>query len=271
MRQILTLLVLASFLAACSASGSKMPADNVVPVGANGGYGKVGKPYKISGKWYYPAVDQAYDEVGIASWYGKQFHGKKTANGEIYNMNSLTAAHKTLPLPTNVKVTNLQNGRSIIVRVNDRGPFVGDRVIDLSRRAAQVLGFTNQGTTKVRVQVVDQYGKVAKPNKRYAKNTQRQKSSGFRNSQATREAKQSKASSGVIQVQVGSFRTKDNAHSRVRELKSAGIRATITKAVVNGLMYFRVIAGSYSSRGAADTTLETVQARGFFDAHVIIN
>ncbi|PWR25903.1 septal ring lytic transglycosylase RlpA family protein [Zavarzinia aquatilis] len=117
------------------------------------------RPYQIKGVWYYPKVDWSYDETGIASWYGEPFHGRKTAIGEVYDMNEMTAAHKTLQLPADVRVTNLENGRSVMVRVNDRGPFVNDRIIDLSRRAAQLLGFQNQGTARVRVQVVDESGR----------------------------------------------------------------------------------------------------------------
>ena len=113
---------------------------------------KVGQPYQINGEWYHPRmVDPYYREVGVASWYGVPFHGRKTANGEIYDMHSVSAAHPTLPLPSLVKVTNLQNGRSLTVRVNDRGPFAKRRIIDLSRRAAWELGFKEQGTTDVEV------------------------------------------------------------------------------------------------------------------------
>ncbi len=119
---------------------------------------KVGTPYQIDGVWYYPHEDAHYDKVGIASWYGPGFDGRPTATGEIYDMNGLTAAHTTLPLPTNVEVTNLENGRSLVLRVNDRGPFVGNRVIDVSRRAAQLLGFAQQGTAKVRVRALPDAG-----------------------------------------------------------------------------------------------------------------
>src|SRR6202012_947764 len=103
---------------------------------------------------YTPSEDYSYDETGMASWYGDDFNKGKTANGEIFNKNELTAAHKTLPLPTLARVTNLDNGRSIVVRINDRGPFSGARIIDVSQRAAQLLGFESQGTAKVRVQVL---------------------------------------------------------------------------------------------------------------------
>src|ERR1700691_997206 len=104
---------------------------------------RVGQPYKIDGVWYYPKADWSYDEKGVASWYGKPFHGRRTANGEIFNLHALSAAHRTLPMPVVVKVTNLDNGRSLKLRVNDRGPFVGtdDRIIDVSKRAAKLLGF----------------------------------------------------------------------------------------------------------------------------------
>lgn len=115
---------------------------------------KVGNPYQVAGLWYYPAEDFGYREEGIASWYGPNFHGKRTANGEVYDMNAMTAAHKTLPIPSVVEVTNLENGRSIKLRINDRGPFVEGRIIDLSRRAAQLLDVIRSGTAQVRVELV---------------------------------------------------------------------------------------------------------------------
>jgi len=123
---------------------------------------KVGAPYQINGVWYYPAVDYAYDESGIASWYGEQFDQRYTANGEIFDLNQLTAAHRTLPMPSVVEVTNLNNGRALQLRVNDRGPFARGRIIDVSRRAAQLLGFELDGTARVRVRILkDESLKVA--------------------------------------------------------------------------------------------------------------
>ncbi len=125
------------------------------PSAPNGvGRYKVGKPYQINGAWYHPAEDFEYEEVGMASWYGRQFHGKSTANGELYDMNDMTAAHRTLPLPSVVRVTNLDNGRTVKLRVNDRGPFARGRIIDVSRRAAQMLGFKEKGVTRVKVEIV---------------------------------------------------------------------------------------------------------------------
>ncbi|WP_375652617.1 septal ring lytic transglycosylase RlpA family protein [Bartonella sp. AP19HLJMH] len=114
----------------------------------------VGKPYQIKGKWYYPQSDPTYKRVGEASWYGSDFHGRLTANGEIYDMNLLTAAHPTMPLPSYARVTNLKNGSSIVVRVNDRGPFMKDRIIDLSRQAAAILGYVDRGVADVKVEYI---------------------------------------------------------------------------------------------------------------------
>ena len=115
---------------------------------------KIGKKYNVGGKYYFPKKDLNYNKTGIASWYGPKFHGKLTANGEIYNQYALTAAHKTLPLPSAVKVTNLKNNKSIVLRINDRGPFVNDRIIDLSSKAADILDLKKEGTGLVRVQIL---------------------------------------------------------------------------------------------------------------------
>jgi rare lipoprotein A len=130
-------------------------ANAAKPLRKGGGRYHVGKPYQIAGKWYYPKADPDDRQVGTASWYGPGFHGRLTANGEIYDMNALTAAHPTMPLPSYARVTNLDNDRSVIVRVNDRGPFAHNRLIDLSKRTAQLLGFIHSGTAKVRVEYID--------------------------------------------------------------------------------------------------------------------
>ncbi len=165
---LLLMLVVLGFLAGC---GNYNPAG--IPLGqleqeqyesftysesytpkGNANY-KIGKAYQIEGTWYYPEIDYDYSEVGIASWYGPKFHNKKTANGEIFNQDALTAAHRTLPLPSIVIVHNLENGRSVKLRVNDRGPFARGRIIDVSKRAAEILGFSKQGTAPVRVTIVE--------------------------------------------------------------------------------------------------------------------
>ncbi|MDO8840401.1 MAG: septal ring lytic transglycosylase RlpA family protein [Parvibaculum sp.] len=150
-RALLAPLALALMLAGC---GTASKPSTSGPMKTGGGYYKVGNPYQIGGIWYYPREDEKYDSTGIASWYGPQFHGKQTANGEIFDQNAMTAAHPTLPMPTIARVTNLENGRSVIVRVNDRGPFAAGREIDMSKRAAEELGFMTKGTAKVRVQFI---------------------------------------------------------------------------------------------------------------------
>lgn len=151
------LVALALLLSACTQTQLAVFAVKEIAREAPAGEGvyKVGQPYQINGIWYTPAEDPAYNKTGIASWYGRPFHGQRTANGEIYDMNTLTAAHKTLPMPSYVRVTNLENGRSLILRLNDRGPFVNGRIIDVSYRAAQLLGFSEKGTARIQVQAVD--------------------------------------------------------------------------------------------------------------------
>lgn len=124
------------------------------PVPKGGGTYRVGKPYMVGGRMYVPEENLGYRAEGLASWYGDAFHGRLTANGEVFDMTSLTAAHPTMPMPSYARVTNLSNGKSLVVRVNDRGPYHGNRVIDVSNRAAQLLEFRSNGIARVRVEYV---------------------------------------------------------------------------------------------------------------------
>ncbi len=124
------------------------------PVPKGGGTYRVGKPYVVAGRVYVPQEDAHYREEGLASWYGDDFHGRLTANGEVFDMDGLTAAHPTLPMPCYARVTNLNNGKSLIVRVNDRGPYAANRLIDVSHKAAELLDFKGNGTARVRVEYV---------------------------------------------------------------------------------------------------------------------
>lgn len=146
-------------LGACSSGPDGRRIGSQPPV--QGGY-KVGVPYQIKGVWYYPKEDFKYDRTGIASWYGHPFHGRTSASGERYNMEAMTAAHKTLPMPSLVEVTNLENGRRLVLRVNDRGPFVSGRIIDVSRGAARKLGFKGSGIAKVRVRILERESRQMK-------------------------------------------------------------------------------------------------------------
>tara|TARA_E500000318_G_scaffold511_2_gene626 strand:+ start:7601 stop:8584 length:984 start_codon:yes stop_codon:yes gene_type:complete len=154
----LSFMTLALLLSACAETEfvvhTAKQVQNATSDGRPLGRYKVGSPYAINSVWYYPQVDYGYVETGIASWYGPNFHNKDTANGEVFDQNAITAAHRTLPMPSIVRVTNLENGRALVVRINDRGPFAHGRIIDLSRRSAQLLGFQRQGTAKVRVEIL---------------------------------------------------------------------------------------------------------------------
>ncbi len=136
------------------AASPRVTTSRVVRKG--GGRRQIGRPYKIKGKWYTPNEDFGYDRTGQASWYGPNFHGRLTANGEIYDQYALTAAHPTFPLPSYARVTNLANGRSVIVRVNDRGPYHEGRIIDLSARASALLNYQHLGIANVRVEYIRQ-------------------------------------------------------------------------------------------------------------------
>lgn len=163
--RVLVAALLASAVAACTTTPPQpLPPVAVTPPRpappapppppmANPQY-KIGNPYQIAGVWYYPREEPDYDQTGIASWYGADFHGRLTANGEVFDRTIISAAHPTLPMPVNVRVTNLDNGRSIVVRVNDRGPFVRGRIIDVSEQAADLLGFKQRGLARVRVSFI---------------------------------------------------------------------------------------------------------------------
>ena len=167
MARVMALALIASALTACSTSEpfrsltsplastpASRPPNDLEPVAKGGGSFKLGRPYELNGRTYVPAEDPNYRSEGIASWYGPDFHGKPTANGETFDMNGISAAHPTLPMPSYLRVTNLANGRSIIVRINDRGPYAKERVTDLSVGAAKALGYFDQGLARVRIEYV---------------------------------------------------------------------------------------------------------------------
>ena len=157
--QFAAVIAMASLLGACAETQflaqtvKQVGNDDKKPVSSSGKY-KIGNPYQIKDVWYYPKKNYEYDETGIGSWYGTKFYGRKTANGEIYDMNGISAAHRTLPMPSFIRVTNLDNGRTMNTRINDRGPYAHGRILDLSRRAAQLLGYEKQGTARIRVRIL---------------------------------------------------------------------------------------------------------------------
>jgi rare lipoprotein A len=260
---------------------------------AAGGIYKIGTPYQIQGDWYYPQENDTYDNIGTASWYGPKFHGRRTANGEIFDMDLLTAAHPTLPMPVRVKVTNLENNKSVIVRLNDRGPFAKDREIDMSRRAAEVLGFKEQGTAQVRVQYLgraplyDVAGRVIRKqepdrfivDKPKTPRADRRVAAAPIESVAVRDVDGNRLvepkedalkilASKRFAVQAGVFSKRANAETLKNKL--SGIEPSrVVEVKVGGSTYYRVKLGGANLRSEAREMLERLLASGHKDAVII--
>ncbi len=214
---------------------------------------KIGAPYQIEGKWYVPTPEPDYDEIGIGSWYGPQFHGKPTATGEIFDQYEMTAAHTTLPIPSLARVTNLENGSTVVVRINDRGPFVDDRIIDLSRKAATSIGYIDKGTARVRVQYLGPAPKEA--NTLPAQYVQEERVAPI-----SKPLQAATHASGYL-LQVGSFSEIGNAHA-LREKMSPLGDVFVKEAVVRGREYFRVYLGPWNSRDAASAEMKRLKRAG---------
>jgi rare lipoprotein A len=218
--------------------------DNTLPphLSTAGFPRKTGNPYDIFGITYYPLADVSpdYVEYGIASWYGDDFHGKKTANGEVYNMHDMTGAHRVLPLPTFVRVENLENGKETIVRLKDRGPFAKERIIDLSYAAAKEIDMIHHGTARVRITVLSEASDHLRT-----------------------ENKDVDIDKGVFLVQIGSFADKNNAHRH-----SAGFsNSSIQEVKINGQEFYRVQL-KYASRHEAEAAALSLE-RSYPGAFVI--
>lgn len=233
---------------------------------------KIGAPYQVSGIWYVPARDDDYAETGVASWYGPGFHGRETANGEIFDENLMTAAHPTLPLPSIARVTNTENGASILVRVNDRGPFARDRIIDLSRRAAQVLGFEDQGTAPVLVEFVGDAPLPGEtPSRAFASLVRGEAQSAAtpatpRSRHATAPARAQTAGEDMF-VQTGAFSTIERARAALAQ--AGGMPGFVQTAWVNDRTLYRVLVGPWDSERAAEAARSRVARQGFPDARVV--
>ncbi len=261
-------------------------------VAGSGAHQKIGRPYQISGRTYVPARQDDYDRTGVASWYGAKFHGRKTANGEVFDMNSLSAAHTTLPLPSLVRVTNLENGRSIIVRVNDRGPFVNNRLIDMSKAAAQELGYTRQGTTRVRVQYVGPAVKNPGRSQAQVRHVSSRPQQADAWSQPVQRAVPQAASYDPQQgwpdeskdkypialsrpriaqggwfVQLGAFGDRNKAQSIASNLRTGG-NASVQTAWINNKYIHRVLVGPYPGKEGAEQQRYEVANAGYPEARV---
>lgn len=268
------------------------------PLPKGGGRYHVGKPYQVAGRWFKPQEDPGYDKTGLASWYGDAFHRRMTSNGEWFDMNEMTAAHPTLPLPSYAKVTNLENGRSIVVRINDRGPFVGTRIIDLSKHSAETLAFARRGTVKVRVQYIgpapldDDGGHLLAMNRELEQGTPLRRmiaaagsggDGGGRTLAAAHppvpgpvetEEQPAPASAngydmaGAYYVQVGSFANASNAE-RTRSVLANTWPVEVAQVDGGGQTIYRVRLGPIDSAEDASAALESAVAAGHPDAHIV--
>ncbi len=272
-RSVLAVALLALVLAACS--GLPRVPDDPARTAPHGTY-KLGAPYQINGIWYYPEYDPRYEAEGIASWYGQQFHGRPTANGEIFDMRQISAAHPTLPMPSLVEVTNLENGRSMKLRVNDRGPFHDNRLIDLSQAAARELGFEGKGLARVRVRFVSLLPANGAPP--VAGTTTRPTTvvaaapvlaaAAAPPPAAQRTAAAARADGCAADshfIQVAAFAERDNARRLAGELTRLG-RVEVVNATAPPT---RVRLGPYGSRQDAFGKLAQVHGLGYRDAMVI--
>lgn len=249
-----------------------------------GGARKIGKPYQIKGRWYRPRHEPSYNKVGLASWYGADFHGKRTANGEIFDMNRLTAAHPTLPLPSLVQVTNLHNGRNLVLRVNDRGPYAHDRLIDLSRHSARMLGFERRGTAKVRVTYLRQaplngddgfeVAYLAKQkwySRRYASASGPSSLNWSTVSKQHVERAQSvgpRRKSDRYLVRAGTFRDRANARRLSQSLGAVG-PVSVQQVLRGAVPLYQVNVGPYKGSESAKRALASVRYAGANDAMII--
>jgi len=209
------------------------------------------RPYEVNGERFDPLPDASgFTEEGMASWYGREFHGRRTSNGEIYDMHAQTAAHKTLPMNVYVRVTNLANGRQSVVRINDRGPFVKGRVIDLSYAVASQLGVVGPGTVPVRLEALG-YGELGPAGEVVA----------YRPPPSYEV--------GPFTVQVGAFTVVENARRLADKLRSAYGEATVVESWVAGQKYHRVRVGLYPAMAAALQAAGEFEARGYRNSFVV--
>jgi rare lipoprotein A len=252
------------------------------PMPKGGGRYHVGKPYQVAGRWFTPKEQPGYDKTGTASWYGEAFHRRKTSNGEWFNMNDLTAAHATLPIPSYAKVTNLENGKQIIVRINDRGPFVDTRIMDLSKRSASALGFINQGMAKVRVQWIGKAPINDSGNHLMAMNQalgQGESVNGLRevadlrsgdvapvNANASRHP--NLVAARGYEIQVASFRNQANAMTAMSMVASIADARLDQDDSEDGPIY-RTTIGPIANEAQAAQILEKIHAAGFEDARMV--
>ena len=254
--RLLGLGLLAGLLLALAACSSPQPE----------GIYKLGQPYQIAGRWYHPDFDPGYDRLGVASWYGAPFHGRATANGEVFDRDRLTAAHPTLPLPSIVRVTNLANRRQLELRVNDRGPFVGDRLIDLSQGAARALGFERQGLAQVRVEFVGLAAAKGIPPQPGARAPARE---APRPPAAAAVPVAASAAQCVGRfIQIGAFAEPERAMQAAARLYPVAAAPVTTQRLTSDPLV-RVRLGPIADPRSAETTLDMLKRSGYAGAFIV--
>ncbi|MEQ1607981.1 MAG: septal ring lytic transglycosylase RlpA family protein [Hyphomonadaceae bacterium] len=221
-----------------------------------------GPPYQVAGKWYVPAYEPNYDEVGIASWYGPTFHGKDSASGEVFDQMAMTAAHPTLPIPSLVRVTNLENNKTVVVRLNDRGPFVDDRIIDLSKAAGAALDLHGKGTAKVRVQYVGPAPAAANaaPGQPVVQKLT-VRAAPLAPVAARPAPVPLPAEAKGFFLQAGSFADLGNAN-KLRDHLRQTAAVSIKGVTLNGSEFYRVMVGPWESRAAAEAAQSRLDVSG---------
>lgn len=281
MRYLLGIMMLI-LLSGCSDNGLLFRSSGNYPASSSGGYYKVGTPYQISGKYYYPEEVKHYSEEGLASWYEDDFSGVGlTANGESFIPHEMTAAHKTLPLPSLVRITNLENGASAIVRVNDRGPFVKNRIIDVSKRVAEVLDFHHKGTTRVEVVLLTEESQEMKrelvQEGRYSRDSNTLKS--IKNTSLTSSVKEESIAPLPLKkeeavattpsipkgyfVQTGAFSSAQNADSLRQELMKKFPEASVQVLEPNEGTLYKVVVGPFDGEALARQMTEKLTQEGY--------
>ena len=248
------------------AASPKVIDNDHAPVPKGGGRRMVGKPYQVAGKTYVPREAEDYSAKGVASWYGRAFHGRQTANGEVYDVAGLTAAHKTLPLPSYARVTNLDNGRSVIVRVNDRGPFHGDRLIDLSYAAAKKLGYQSRGTARVEVAAI-----TVRPDGAMFLAGKPFDAAGQAPVVASQASGTTELAAGEgLFVQLGAFSQRDPAEAmRERLLGVLDNPVRVREITTDNGRFHRVQVGPFKSEGDARYAQNLLESRGFRQSIVL--
>jgi rare lipoprotein A len=283
----LIVLVAGLGLAACATTGPASPGPPLAREGHDerGGRGEGGRlhgteaPYQVDGRWYYPHAQPNYDEVGVASWYGAKFHNHRTADGEIFDQNAPSAAHKTLPLPSIVEVTNLENGRRVRVRLNDRGPFVGGRLLDLSRAAATELGFEREGVARVRVRYVGPAPPLAasgvmiaaapRPRPAPVAPPPAQEPPEVQAPPPVEAARDdAPPPTAGYAVQAGAFQSREIAERAAAQLTQTGA-ASIQPVRRNGGVFYRVVVSGFADEDSAAGALVQVLDAGFSGARVV--